>query len=298
MNQNRNVRPLHVVPWVLLAILLMVLALIGYRTYEANPFEMNARKLELVSSLRAHLQQVIEAEKNAVLAVAEQEAGDFAARARQESMVADGDRQALEALVGNQGVAAETAHLEEFNACWTRFRQLNEDVLGLATQSTNHKARRLSATQCATDMQNVETHLRRFAQDPAQDSRRAVLAYEALASGLNILVLHRPHIDESDDAKMDIIDARIHAYDDAARKALAALRASDGAGKADLDAAVSAYESFMTHTAEVLRLSRLNTNVRSAELTLGKSRLVSSQCHDILDSLEAIVKAQQTGGTR
>ncbi len=37
MNQNRNVRPLHVVPWVLLAILLMVLALIGYRTYEANP---------------------------------------------------------------------------------------------------------------------------------------------------------------------------------------------------------------------------------------------------------------------
>jgi hypothetical protein len=54
----------------------------------------------------------------------------------------------------------------------------------------------------------------------------------------------------------------------------------------------------MTHTAEVLRLSRLNTNVRSAELTLGKNRLVSSQCREILDGLEESVKAQQTGGTR
>ena len=42
----------------------------------------------------------------------------------------------------------------------------------------------------------------------------------------------------------------------------------------------------MTHTAEMLRLSRLNTNVRSAELTLGESRVVSSQCREILDSLE------------
>jgi hypothetical protein len=298
MNQNRNLRLRHLLPWVLVAILLIVLALIGYRANESNPFAMNARKLELVSSLRAHLQAVIEAEKNAVLAVADQDAADFAAHARQETMAADGERQALEALVGKRAVAAETARTEEFNACWTQFRQLDEQVLGLATQSTNHKARRLSETQCAADMQNFEASLRRVAQDPGTDSRHVVLAYDALANGLNILVLHRPHIDEPDDAKMDVIEARIHAYDDAARKALAGLRDGVGAGNAELDAAVSAYESFMTDTAEVLRLSRLNTNVRSAELTLGKSRLVSSQCREILDGLEESVKAQQSGGTR
>ena len=298
MNQDTNFRPLHVLPWVLLAILLLVLALIGYRTYESNPLEMNARKLEFVSSLRTHLQEAIEAEKNAVLAVADQDTADFAAQARQAMMAADSDRQALEALVGKRAVTGETVRIEELNACWTQFRQLNEEVLGLATQSTNHKARRLSDTQCAADMQNFEASLRRFAQQPGTDIRRVVLAYDALANGLNILALHRPHIDEADDGKMDIIEARIRAYDEAARKALAGLRGGLGAGNAELDAAEAAYDSFMTHTAEVLRLSRLNTNVRSAELTLGKSRLVLSHCRDILDGLEESVKAQQTGGTR
>jgi hypothetical protein len=53
-----------------------------------------------------------------------------------------------------------------------------------------------------------------------------------------------------------------------------------------------AYERFMNLTGEVLRLSRMNTNIKSAELSLGKKRLLSSQCQEILASLQKSIQAQ------
>ena len=54
----------------------------------------------------------------------------------------------------------------------------------------------------------------------------------------------------------------------------------------DMKNAEAAYEQFMNLTGEILRLSRMNTNIKSAELSLGKKRLISSQCQEILASLQ------------
>jgi hypothetical protein len=55
----------------------------------------------------------------------------------------------------------------------------------------------------------------------------------------------------------------------------------------------------MNLTGEVLKLSRMNTNIKSAELSLGKIRLISSQCQEILATLkETVVQAQQFNATR
>jgi hypothetical protein len=48
----------------------------------------------------------------------------------------------------------------------------------------------------------------------------------------------------------------------------------------------------MNLTGEVLKLSRMNTNIKSAELSLGKIRLISSQCQEILATLQGTVQAQ------
>lgn len=48
----------------------------------------------------------------------------------------------------------------------------------------------------------------------------------------------------------------------------------------------------MKQTAAVLKLSRMNTNIKSAELSLGKKRLVSAQCQEILATLKQTIKTQ------
>lgn len=60
----------------------------------------------------------------------------------------------------------------------------------------------------------------------------------------------------------------------------------------DLKTAQAAYDKFMDLTGEVLRLSRMNTNIKSAGLSLGKKRLVSAQCQEILTALHKTVQVQ------
>jgi hypothetical protein len=98
---------------------------------------------------------------------------------------------------------------------------------------------------------------------------------------------------------MDKIERRMKSYEESARKALGTLRLiPDLRGNEDLKNVESAYERFMSLTGEVLRLSRMNTNIKSAELSLGKKRLVSSQCQEILATLQETVQAQRFKATR
>ena len=66
----------------------------------------------------------------------------------------------------------------------------------------------------------------------------------------------------------------------------------------DLKQAETAYERFMNLTGEVLKLSRMNTNIKSADLSLGKIRLLSSQCQEILATLQETVQTQEFNATR
>jgi hypothetical protein len=127
----------------------------------------------------------------------------------------------------------------------------------------------------------------------SQCNKAVILSYEALTAGLNIVALHKPHIEEADDQEMNKIEQNIKSYDESARKALGSIRNIAGVGdNEDLKNAGAAYDRFMNLTAEILRLSRMNTNIKSAELSLGKKRLISSQCQEILTSLQETVQAQ------
>jgi hypothetical protein len=186
--------------------------------------------------------------------------------------------------------------INEFNSCWTHYRKLDETILDLAIQNTNLKAQKISFTQCAQELERFEESLNRLIRQnthASQCNEAVMLSYEALTAGLRIVALHKPHIEEADDQEMDKIEQSIKSYDESARKALGSLRRiADLSDNEDLKNAETAYERFMNLTAEVLRLSRMNTNIKSAELSLGKKRLISSQCQEILSSLQTTVQAQ------
>ncbi|MGZ8238041.1 MAG: MCP four helix bundle domain-containing protein [Methylobacter sp.] len=284
-------------PWVLTLVVLGAVTLYGliYRE-NYNPFEMKFRKVELLSTMRIHLLEAIEAEKNAVLAITDEASEAFAAQARHAADGVESSRKEIEFIILQEKFPRETEMINEFNLCWSQYRKLDETILDLAIQNTNLKAQRISATQGAQELEHFEESLNRLIHQNtlgSQCNEVVMLSYEALTASLKVFALHKPHIEETDDQEMDKIEQRIKSYDESARKALGALRSiADLRDDEDQKNAETAYDRFMNLTGEVLRLSRINTNIKSTDLSLGKIRLISLQCKEILANLQKTVQAQ------
>jgi hypothetical protein len=302
MEKETTKRAYVFLTWILTFVLLGALTVFGYYRGNSNPFETEFIKVDLLSTMRIHLLEAIEAEKNAVLATTDEESESFAVRARQAADEVESNRKEIESIINQEQLPREVGILNNFNICWSQFKKLDETILALATQNTNLKAQKISSTQGAQEMERFEQSLNRLIYRNTSNTRcnkTAMLSYEALTAGLRIFSLHKPHIEEADDQEMDKIEQSIKSYDLSARKALASLHGIANPNESeDMKNAEAAYEQFMKLTAEVLKLSRMNTNIKSVELSLGKKRLISSQCQDILATLQETVQAQRSKATR
>lgn len=288
-------------PWILTFTLFGVVAVFSYYRGSHNPFVIEFIKDDLLSTMRIHLLEASEAEKNAVLATTDEASESFADRARQAAEEVESSRKKIESILLQEKRPEEAEILNEFNICWSQFRKLDETILALATQNTNLKAQKLSATQGAQEMERFEQSLNRLIHRNMNNNCNEVvmLSYEALTAGLKIFTLHKPHIEEANDQEMDKIELSIKSYDESAKKALGSLHSiADLSDSEDLKNAETAYEQFMNLTSEVLRLSRINTNIKSAELSSGNKRLVSSRCQEILATLQETVQTRRFKATR
>jgi hypothetical protein len=296
MEQKTKRKLLVYLPWILTLVVLGAVTLYGYYGESYNPFETKFIKVDLLSTMRIHLLEAIEAEKNAVLAITDEASEDFAAQARQAADGVESSRKAIEFIIHREKFPRETELINEFNSCWSHYRKLNETILDLAIQNTNLKAQKISSTQCARELEYFEDNLNRLInrnRHGSQCNETVVLSYEALTASLKVFALHKPHIEEADDKEMDKIEQSIKSFDETARKALGSLRSiADPSDNEDLKNAETAYERFINLTGQVLKLSRMNTNIKSADLSLGKIRLISSQCQEILSRLHETVQPQ------
>ena len=105
------------------------------------------------------------------------------------------------------------------------------------------------------------------------------------------------HIAESDDAAMSRMEGEMAASQAAARKAVDTLKGLlPPAAGPQLAAAAAALDRFKAINAELVKLSRRNSNVRSLALSLGRKRTVTAECDDILHALEeTLVEARLHG---
>jgi hypothetical protein len=98
---------------------------------------------------------------------------------------------------------------------------------------------------------------------------------------------------------MTRMEATMKASETAARKALDALKDLLPATAApQLTAAADALDRLTTVNAEIVTLSRRNSNVRSLSLSLGKKRTVTAECDDILQALEESLATHHFAATR
>jgi len=241
-------------------------------------------------------------EKNAVMALTDEESREFADQSLAASAVVEQNQKQLNSLIDAAPMQDERNLAIEFNTCWTELRKLDQVILELAVQNTNLKAASLSRVKGAEAMQRFEHALNDVMKSYSgtrNEGRVARLIFSAITAGLKIHNLHSFHIAEASDEKMDQIETQMKTEENEASKSLDELASIVGEkNRHVLLQAKTAFSEFMEVTAEVIKLSRQNSNIKSLELSLGKTRKVTAQCDEILAAFQEAVQSRTFKATR
>lgn len=261
------------------------------------------RKGQVVAQMRIDLLTAVEAEKNVLLAGTVQAAGDFADKARKASDAVEKGRVELEAISRRDDIAPQADLLAQFSKAWAEFRTIDAVLLELAVQKTNEQAARLSATRgldlLLSFQKALETAMLRGPQGIAGSQILPVQCFKAYAGAATVLGLQAPHIAEATDANMDALEARIAAAAAQTRAALdAAQAATSGSAKAELEQARAVFDEFMAVNAQVITLSRINSDVKSLALSMERKRMVAASCLDTLGALQDSVNERLSKARR
>jgi len=284
-----------------LSIVLAGLALMGAGTAGCvNPLTALPKLFEarrLASELHVSFTRAAEASNRAVMADTDEAsiaAKDEATAARQ---AVDHDLVTLQPILTELDYADELRALAAFKTRYEEYRRLDDEILPLAIENSNLKAQRLSfgdAQEAAKAFRSsLETAVR--LATPPQANAAAVLASRAEIGVLEIQVLQAPHIAESDAAVMTRMEESMNTSAASAKATLDRLKAMLPRAATPLADADAALARFLSVNADIIALSRKNTNVRSLALSLGRKRVVTAECEDQLRALgEALAKHEST----
>jgi hypothetical protein len=291
----------------IIALLLSVLALYfskfpGQDARYGTVLGNTTKVVEIASRMRINLLKSTDLKKGAVMAITDEESQVFANQSRESADAVERDYHELKGLIGAAKIDKEMELLKEFSDNWNNLQVIDRELLSLAVENTNIKAANLSYTAAAQVIANFERLLFELMDIPTSDGERAQtakLAYQAATAAFMIYSLEAPHINEAQDKKMDELENLMRTNEKKVRNALRDLsRLTNQQGRIIFNDALSAFSKFMEVHKEVLRLSRMNTNIKSLELSLGRKRKVAAQCEEILDSLQDTVQGRSFKATR
>ena len=235
------------------------------------------------------------------MAVSDEASTTAVREAEQATQAVERDREALQRILEALAYRDDMRHLEAFKACFVGYRALDADILPLAVENTNVKAQRLSFGPARDSANAFRQSLEAAGRSMIAKNTCCVdaLVAKAVAAVLEVEVIEARHIAESDDAAMSQMEAQMSASEVAARNAVDALKSllPPAAGR-QLDAAAAALDRLKAINAELVKLSRRNSNVRSLALSLGRKRTVTAECDDILHGLEEALAKHDFSATR
>ena len=266
-----------------------------------RPLEQLPEARRMSEDMLVQFTKAADASNRAVMADTDEASARFAREAEQMVDTTQKDADALQRLLQDLGYAEEARLLEEFGRRFAEYRALDRTILELAVENTNIKAQRLSFGPAQEAADAFRTGLEALvpANRAKEEWHVKALAATAIAAVREIQVLDAPHIAEPDGAAMTRMEQRMTAAETAARSASTALASLvDAPSGSRLAAATAALERFRTIHAEILALSRRNTNVRSLALTLDQKGKLTPPCEDALRALRDALAKRTVGGTR
>jgi hypothetical protein len=254
-----------------------------------------AREAELVHALEEALLKSVEAEKSAVLSTTDEESQTLANEAKGFATEINRQRRDLRQLITTDDEPTEIAQLDAFDAAWREFEDVDKRLLAQAVANTNLKATRLAVSDGARVLDRFVDALIEM-QSSSADSELIRAALVASTSALRVQSLLMAHIPSPDDSEMEALEKRIEGLSgetDRRLEAMAQMAAPRSPEKAA--EAMRAWSDYRRIAAEVLRLSRQNTNILSFDVSVHEKRRVTKDCLSALAALLKTIESVQTG---
>jgi hypothetical protein len=257
-------------------------------------YERLAQARQLSADLLIQFTKAADESDRAVMADTDEVSVKWAHDAGQTKGALQHDVEALGPLLQQGGYARESEMLQEFVSRFREFDDVDRRILELAVENSNLKAQRLSYGPAQDAADAVRDALGGLAAATPDADRWHVQALvgQAVTTVREIQVLQAPHIAAADDAVMKGLEARMATSETGARQALSALAALvPPALRPRVAAATQALDEFMRLNAQIITLSRQNTNVRSLALSLKQKPALEQACEEPLRRLgEALAR--------
>jgi len=253
---------------------------------------------DLAATLRIEFTKATEAVNRAVMADTDDASKDAAREAKQSGDTVLQTIQKLRPLLQQLNYPDEVRLLGEFEHRFGEYRQLEDTILGLAVENTNLKAQRMSFGPIQESANAFRDALGKLG-GPHASRDVGLFAAQAMLAVREVQVIEARHIAEADEAAMTRMEAEMSALEDTAQRSLTSLKPLVGsAGSQGISAAASALERFRSLNAELIALSRRNSNVRSLALALGRMRMLAAECDDTLLTLQDSLDGHSFKATR
>jgi hypothetical protein len=259
---------------------------------------MDARRL--AAEIHVAFTRSTEAANRAVMSDDDTASAAAVEEARASRKAIDAGLETLRGLLDSLGYAGDRQHLDAFAARYDEYRKLDDEILAMAAENTNVKAQRLSfgpVREASGQFRSALEAVARAAPEPGR-WRAEALAAKARGALLDVQVLHAPHIAEGDLGAMDRMEAEMSARLGEARAAVDGLERLVPPERGPLAEARAALDRFQAVHAELIMLSRRNSDVRSLALSLGRKRTVAAECEAHLQALEQALGRHSFTGTR
>ncbi len=296
-NDSINVMRLQRVP----CLSLVGLAIVSVACNAPMVLTQQVEARRVASELQLQFTKAAAAANRSVLSDTDDDAMAAAREAEQATQAVLRDVGQLESILKSMGYSEELRFLDTFRGRFAEYQKLDAEILPLAVENTNVKAQRLSFGPAREAVSAFRTALEAAVKmaRPADASRADALAARAILSVLEIEVLQAPHIAEAEDAPMTRMEQQMAASEAAARKGLGQITSLLPAdARPHLTAAVAALDRFKAVNADLIKLSRQNSDVRSLALTLGRKRVLTAQCDDQLRGLREALARHENTATR
>jgi len=248
-------------------------------------------KVHLVNAIRQTLLESVEAEKSAVLATTDEESQARAQDSQRSTAEINRLRGELRPLIVADGRQEEIDRLGAFDTTWSELEAVDQRLLALAVANTNLKATQLSAREGGAALNRFVEVLVAMQHSTNEPDTIRTLSQASVAA-LRIQPLLLVHIPMADATDMTRLEQQIHELSDEVDRNLAATRASGHTSPAQLEQASQAWAEFQRVAADVLRLSRQNTNVISFDVSIHEKHDKTKQC---LSALTALLAAVESG---
>ena len=256
-----------------------------------------------MADLRIQFNKASDASNRAVMADTDEASVAFAREADQLRGLVRTDIAALGPYLQRLGYSTELTLLGEFEKHLATYEKLDRSILELAVENTNLKAQRLSfgpAREAADAFRDALAAFAKSAVAPGKDRcRMDSLVAKAVVAVREIQVLQAPHIAEADDAVMANLEKDMSALQTTAKDAIDALPPlADANARAAVANAAAALGRFKDVSAQLVKLSRRNSNVRSLQLALGPKPALTAACDLSLRALQDTLAKEAFAATR